>query len=132
MRRATLGLLLLVLLDLSSAQAQNDSSATLALGRRYTQLFYSDSLDPIWTAMTPDMQKVLGKEAGLEAFRTQVTEQIGSETKVIREKLTDTLGVRLYTRVASFERSTAAITVQWTFDSASRVSGFFIQPAREE
>ena len=73
----TLGLLLLLSLDLSYAEAQSDSAATLVLGRRYTQLFYADSLDPIWAAMTPEMQKVLGKEAGLEAFRTQVTEEIG-------------------------------------------------------
>src|SRR4029450_2021496 len=132
MRRiATLGLLLLLSLDLSYAEAQSDSAATVALGRRYTQLFYADSLDPIWAAMTPEMQKVLGKEAGLEAFRAQVTEEIGPEVSVIREKLTDTLGVRLYSRVAAFERSTASFTVQWTFDSASRVAGFFIRPARE-
>ena len=128
----TLGLLLLLSLDLRYAEAQSDSAATLVLGRRYTQLFYADSLDPIWAAMTPEMQKVLGKEAGLEAFRTQVTEEIGPEVKVIREKLTDTLGVRLYTRIAVFERSTASFTVQWSFDSASRVAGFFIRPAREE
>ena len=133
MRRAsTLGLLLLVLLDRSSAWGQSDTAGTLALGRRYTQLFYADSLDPIWAAMTPEMQKVLGKQTGLEAFRTQVNNEIGPETKVIRETLSDTLGVRLYTRVASFERSTASFTVQWTFDSASRVAGFFIRPAREE
>jgi len=85
----TLGLLLLLSLDLRYAEAQSDSAATLVLGRRYTQLFYADSLDPIWAAMTPEMQKVLGKEAGLEAFRTQVTEEIGPEVKVIREKLTE-------------------------------------------
>ena len=55
----TLALLLLLSLDLRYAQAQGDSATTLVLGRRYTQLFYADSLDPIWAAMTPEMHRVL-------------------------------------------------------------------------
>lgn len=123
---------LIAVLTVTPVHAQIDSAATLALGRRYTGLFYADSLVPIWNAMTPEMQQGLGQQSNLGSFREQVVSQLGAETSVTRETLTDTLGVRLYSRVAAFEKGSTPFNVQWTFDRDDRIAGFFIRPAREE
>jgi murein DD-endopeptidase MepM/ murein hydrolase activator NlpD len=115
----------------TSAHAQADSSAALALGRRLTAQFYADSLDPIWGVMTAEMRQALGTQAGLQAFRQQVNDQIGAETRVVKEQVIDTLGVTLYARTASFAKSASLFLVQWTLTPGGGISGFFIRPAQE-
>ena len=78
--------------------------------------------------MTNEMQGALGSEAALSGFRDQIDQQIGGETSVINEDVTQSGDVQVYTRTAKFEKLEQLITVVWSMDDNDKIAGFFVRP----
>jgi hypothetical protein len=118
---------LLVLLPDVPVSAQQPDSVTLERGRQFATAFMEGRLDTVFGAFTVAMREAIG-ERELADFREQVIAQLGSETEVLDESVTQSGGMRVYQRIARFEKTEARISVTWAFDSDGRVAGFTIRP----
>src|SRR5690606_33106276 len=76
------------------------------------------------------MTEALGGEEGLKAFGAQLEAQLGSETEVHDEQVSEVQGHQVYQRTASFEKFGGRVVIVWSFNSEGKVAGFFVQPAQ--
>lgn len=112
---------------IGAAQAQFNG---MEEGRARAEAFLAGRLDAIWQSMTPELQRKLGSEANLAAFRDQVRSEMGEEQEIRDEKiLTTTQGVTTYRRVADWSDAPKPVLMEWSFDLSGRIAGFFIRPA---
>ncbi len=101
----------------------------LAWGRELTSLFYNGTTAPIWARMTDEMKKGLKSEETLATLKQQMEAQLGSESKVVDEKVIRSGGYQVYLRTAAFPKWDKPINIIWSLDSEGHVAGFFIKPA---
>lgn len=118
------------LLVVLAAPLHAQDSATLEIGRRYTQRFYDGRDAELWTLFLPQLRKVLGgQEAKLREFRASTMNALGDEAAVVRERTARQAGLRVYTRTARFERTGTAFDVVWGIDPAGRIGTFLVRPS---
>ncbi len=98
-------------------------------GRMYAQWFYAGKTAEMWAKMSPQMQHALGDEAKLKAFRDRVENQLGAETKVLEETMTASGGLRIYRRLASFEKTKGSFEMQFALDAHGTIGGFYVKRA---
>lgn len=99
-------------------------------GRTLTQLFYDGEFEQVAAEFDEQMSSAIGGAEGLSVFHTQLQAQLGSETEVVEERLTDVGVHQMYERIARFENFPGNTAVIWVFDSAAKVSGFQVRPAQ--
>lgn len=121
-------LLFLLLWSAGPTHAQQADSALIERGRALTEAFYAEDFAPIVSAFTEQARDAIGGREGLAGFRGQLLSQLGAESTVIGEEVTDQSGYRVYARRARFAAVPDVVVVQWAFDSESRVAGFSIRP----
>ncbi len=121
----------------ASAQAPQPESepgsdpAALEPGRAATERFFAGETAALWSAMNEEMRSALGSEQALAAFRTQVGAQLGEEREILSEDVSDAGGYATYRRMARFEKVEAPVVVQFSFDAAGKIAGFFVRPVPE-
>ena len=106
-----------------------DEKTAMDDSRMYAQWFYGGKTPELWAKMSPQMQQALGDEAKLKAFREQVRDQMGAETKVLEETVTASGGLRIYRRVATFEKAPGNFEMQFALDGKGTIAGFYVKPA---
>lgn len=113
-----------------SAAAPSDAQAGSAMeqGRALTSRFYAKELNALWPQLSTEVQTKLGGQDKFVAFREQVEQELGSETKVLDEAVANTPPYRIYMRTASFSKSQQPIIVQWALTTEGQVAGFYIKP----
>jgi hypothetical protein len=99
-------------------------------GRKLTSTFYSGDTASVWSMMTPEMRSALGSEQNFAGFRQKVEGDLGTETKVLDEKVTAQPPYQIYLRTVSFSKVPNPVFVQWALDASGNVAGFFIRPAK--
>jgi len=99
-------------------------------GREFTRQFYDRQLDSLWSQMNEQMIQALRTVDDFARFRQVVDEQLGSEIGVLEEVTTETSGIKVYLRKASFSKVGKPVRIQWAIDSEGKITGFFVQPAR--
>jgi hypothetical protein len=109
------------------AGAADAQSKALAWGRELTSLFYKGDTAPIWARMTDEMKKGLKGEDTLGSLKQQMDAQLGSESKIVDEKVIQSGGYQVYLRTAAFPKWEKPINVIWSLDSDGRIAGFFIK-----
>lgn len=102
----------------------------LAIGRRWTQLFFDRSLTELRQDFTPAMGHAMQLES-LSIFYEQVRTQLGAERKRIGEEVTERDSLQVYRRVAYFDNHAGPIEVVWTIDAQGKAAGFFVRPPQE-
>jgi hypothetical protein len=112
----------------AESAAATQPASPLERGRALTARFYERKTAELWPQLGPKMREVLGTEQKFAAFRHQVDAELGAETKVIDETVSDTPPYRVYIRTASFSKTPQPVIVQWAFDEGGTVAGFIIQP----
>jgi len=115
----------------SAANANPEESKVLAEGRQLTSLFYKGETASIWVQMTEEMKKGLGSEQALKTASEQLAVQLGSETKVVDEKIASSQGFLVYMRTVSFSKWHKPMNITWTLDSQSHIAGFYIKPVEQ-
>jgi murein DD-endopeptidase MepM/ murein hydrolase activator NlpD len=114
----------------SAADAQvPDPKAT---GRQYTAWFYAGETEKIWQRFSPEMKGSIGSAEKLAEFRRQVMEQVGTEEKVLAEKVAPSGQFQVYLRTVKLSGSATPVDVQWTLQADGGVAGFFIRPKQQE
>ncbi|HZM00271.1 MAG TPA: M23 family metallopeptidase, partial [Planctomycetota bacterium] len=73
-----------------------------------------------------------GSVQGLAAFREQTRSQLGAETAVVEESAEVQGQMRLYRRVARYEKFGGPIETVFGFDAEDRISTFFVRPVATE
>ena len=115
----------------SAANANPEESKVLAEGRKLTSLFYKGETASLWVQMTEEMKKGLTSEEALKIASEQLAAQLGSETKVVDEKIASSEGFLVYMRTVSFSKWHKPMTITWTLDSQRHIAGFFIKPVEQ-
>lgn len=105
--------------------------ATLDMGRERSDAFLAGDLEPIWDAMTPQMQEALGSLEDFSAFHGQIGTELGEETAILEEDATAMGDFSVYTRIGEWSLIDSPIVMQWSFDPEGMIGGFFIQPQPE-
>ena len=108
------------------AGAQTDSATTW--GRRYTELFWDDSLSVISSHFTPPMHAAMDS-AKFAAVREQIRAQLGRKQYVLNEAESRRAPYTIYDQMVIVETINQPIIVRWTFDSAGGIAGFFVRPS---
>lgn len=104
------------------------SSSVLEQGRVLTARFYERKTAELWPRLSPQAQSAFGSEDKFEAFRSQLDAEIGSETKVLDETISNAPPYRIYLRTASFSKSEQPVIVQWALEADGKVASFFVKP----
>ena len=115
----------------SAANANPEESKILAEGRELTSLFYKGETASIWVQMTEEMKKGLKSEEALKTASEQLAVQLGSETKVVDEKIVSSQGFLVYMRIVSFSKWHKPMNITWTLDSQNHIAGFYIKPVEQ-
>jgi hypothetical protein len=121
-----IALITLIFAAMAGAAAGAD---TQGAGREKSETFLRGDIAAIWQAMTPQMQRALGSEAGLTEFRSSLERDFGSEVDVVREEVQPGGdGTDLYRRTSKWSALDAPILMQWAFDASGKIAGFLVQP----
>ncbi len=101
-------------------------------GQEMTRLLFEGNDEEIWRRFSPKMKAAMKSMATWAQTRQSVVEQLGAETEVLREDSVNNVAVRLYWRLARFEKVPVPIHVMWTFESDESVGGFSVKPEQKE
>jgi hypothetical protein len=115
--RFALCILISTLIVFLAVGCKEDVSAGIN-GRLYTQWFYKDKLDLLWDHFTDDEKLVYQDIDTLAASREEFINEFGKETGVVSERVISVDQMRLYERVATFDKSGDPVMLQWTLDSS--------------
>jgi hypothetical protein len=106
------------------------AKAVIAQGQEVTALFFQGKIAELWERMSAEMQSALGSPEKFAASHTQAEEKLGTETKLLGEKVAETPPYRVYARTASFSKTGSPVILQWAFDADGKIAGFFIRPGQ--
>ena len=98
----------------------------LQKGRDFTNLFYERKSNEIWAALSPQMRNLFGEADAILGFYLQIKAQDGPESTVLEEHVRVQEDLVEYERIAVFQKVSAPMIVQWTFDRAGVVVGFVV------
>jgi hypothetical protein len=106
-----------------------DSARYLNLGRTYVRMMLSGKPDSLAAALDPAALERIG---GIEAIARQqagMAERIGSQTKVIEDKLTRRNGALQYWQSGEFSAFDAEpVVIRVVFNEQARIVGLGINP----
>lgn len=126
--KLSLAVLALALAAAPLAAQQQPDSATLTLGRQYTQWFFAGEDQKLWEKFGADMRQAMGAVANIPGFRDQVATQLGEETEVTEETTTEAQGYKVYLRTSRYSKFDGPIVTQWAIAADGTIGGFFIRP----
>lgn len=110
----------------------HDNEAVLKLGRACASDFRTGKTAALWERMTEKMQQALGSAAALEQFQQKTMASLGDETTLMHEHDMRKQDFRVYSRVASYSKTSAQIELVCTFDNHDHIAGFYIKPAQAQ
>ncbi|GAB3256983.1 M23 family metallopeptidase [Chitinimonas naiadis] len=121
--------LTVAMLGSTPAWADAKTDATLAEGRKASELFLQRNTARLWAQMTPDMQAALQSAAGLAQFRASIDNQLGTEQTILTETTSEQAGARIYLRTSRWSKAPMPIAMQWAFNTNNQIAGFYVRPA---
>lgn len=99
-------------------------------GRDLTQKLFAGDMAAVAAELDEQMTQALGGEEGLKTFGAQLEAQLGAESAVKDEQVSEVQGHTVYQRTSSFEKIGGNVVVVWSFNSEGKVAGLFVQPAQ--
>ncbi|WP_457938246.1 M23 family metallopeptidase [Mesorhizobium sp. 10J20-29] len=116
--------LLAVLLLSSGLRAEERVEAA---GRERSQAFLAGEFETIWRDMTAEMQGALGNVEALAELRERLAAGWGSEAEVVAEETSRKGGYGIYLRTSRWSATDQPVEMQWAFDDAMAIAGFFVR-----
>ncbi len=110
-----------LILSVGSVAFADSALDSLERGRELTQLFLDGDLVPVHDAFSAEMVEAIGDVAELQSFRDQVLTQLGEETLVLDESITED-------PTARFSLFQGPVIIQWALDDDGTVIGFYVAP----
>ena len=106
---------------------QRDSNP-LQQGRLYTAWLYGSQYQKLWDRFSPDMQQTFGSVADLANFAGRAISRLGTEKRVVDERVDVTQPFPVYSRAASFDNSRHRMLIEWTLAKNGDVTGLVVRP----
>jgi hypothetical protein len=107
------------------------NEAVISLGRTLSADFWAGRLEPVWSRMSPVMQKALdGNIAGLAAVREKLLVVASGPGELVAENVKEVAGNVVYLRVFRVTRGaeTLLFQEQWAIQDGRTVTGFYVRP----
>lgn len=113
----------------SAAPAVNWSDTQWILyGRQVAEWFFAGQTDSVLAHSSPDVLDRMGGANGLLEARDQLLSRVGSETKVISDKMTKRKGNPQYWRESDYENGPEPIVLRFVFNAQAQVIGIGMGP----
>jgi hypothetical protein len=108
------------------AGAQSDSVRTW--GRRYTDWFFTDHLNDLYTHFAASIHDA-ADSAKLVALRQRVAEELGQRQYVVSETITSRTPYTLYDQTITVEKIAQSVIVRFGVDDAGHIGSFVVLPS---
>lgn len=116
----------ILILNARTTAQNKEAGDPTELGRLYTTWFYGGDIERLGPHFAPEFIRQVGGLDALRAFHREIVTELGTETKLIDERVEERDGLRAYVRSVEYERAQAPFVVLWAFDEKDRVVGFMI------
>jgi hypothetical protein len=100
-------------------------------GRMYTAWLYGNEYNKLWERFSPEMQQTFGSVGELASFAGRAVRRLGTERGKVDERVEEADPYRVYTRSASFNKSTHRMLIEWSLAKDGAVTGLVVRPAVE-
>ena len=115
--------------DTAAAAAVNWTDTQWILyGRQITEWFFNGQADSVLAHSSPDARERSGGANGLLEARDQLLARVGSETKVISDKMTKRKGNTQYWRESEYENASEPIVLRFVFNAQAQIIGIGVGP----
>jgi hypothetical protein len=98
-------------------------------GRMYTAWLYGNEYNKLWERFSPEMQQTFGSVGELASFASRAIRRLGSERGKVDESVEEADLYRVYTRRASFNKSSHLMLIEWSLAKDGAVTGLVVRPA---
>lgn len=113
----------------STAPAVNwNDTQWILYGRQIVEWFFAGQTDSILAHSSPDVLDRMGGAKGLLEARDELLARVGSETKVISDKMTKRKGNPQYWRESDYENGPEPIVLRFVFNAQAQVIGIGMGP----
>lgn len=110
-------------------QSDQPDSDLMQQGRMYTAWLYGNEYTKLWERFSPEMQQTFGSVSELASFGSRAIRRLGTERGKVDERVQDADPYRVYTRSASFNKSTHRMLIEWSVAKDGAVTGLVVRPA---
>ena len=97
-------------------------------GRQVAEWFFSGQTDSVLAHSAPDVLDRMGGANGLLEARDELLARVGSETKVISDKMTKRKGNTQYWRESDYENGPEPIVLRFVFNAQAQIIGIGMGP----
>jgi hypothetical protein len=101
----------------------------LQQGRMYTAWLYGSEYNKLWDRFSPEMRQTFGSVGDLASFASRAVRRLGTESGKVAESVEHADPYRVYTRSASFNKSSHRMLIEWSLARDGAVTGFVVRPA---
>jgi hypothetical protein len=112
-----------------TAPSDRHENVLLQQGRMYTAWLYGNEYSKLWNRFSPEMQQTFGSVADLASFASRAVRRLGTESGNVDESVEDADPYRVYSRQASFNKSTHRMLIEWSLAKDGAVTGLVVRPA---
>jgi hypothetical protein len=110
-------------------QRDRSDSESLQQGRMYTTWLYGSEYNKLWDRFSPDMRQTFGSVGDLASFAGRALKSLGTERRVVDERVEQADPYRVYTRNASFNKALHPMLIEWSLAKDGAVTGLVVRPA---
>jgi hypothetical protein len=122
--------LVIALMALGCApRRERPESESMRQGRMYTAWLYGNQYSKLWQRFSPEMQQTFGSVGELASFASRAVRRLGAESGKVDEKVEEADPYRVYTRSASFNKSSHRMLIEWSLAKDGAVTGLVVRPA---
>lgn len=115
-----------------SGSGNQAGSQLLDEGRTYTAWLYGSEYEKLWERFSPEMRQTFGSVADLAEFASRAVNQLGGERGTVAETVNEAEPYTVYSRSASFEKSSQRMLIEWSLADDGAVTGLVVRPVLEE
>ena len=111
-----------------SPQGSRPDTESMRQGRMYTAWLYGNEYNKLWERFSPEMQQTFGSVGELASFASRAVRRLGAESGKVDERVEEADPYRVYTRSASFNKSTHRMLIEWSLAKDGAVTGLVVRP----
>ena len=111
-----------------ASQQKRPDSELLQQGRMYTAWLYGNEYNKLWERFSPEMQQTFGSVGELASFAGRAVRRLGAERGKVDERVEQADPYLVYTRSASFNKSSHRMLIEWSLAKDGAVTGLVVRP----
>ena len=123
---------LLIVILACSGSGNQAGSELLDEGRTYTAWLYGSEYEKLWERFSPEMRQTFGSVADLAEFASRAVNQLGVEQGTVDETVNEAEPYTVYSRSASFQKSSQRMLIEWSLAEDGAVTGLVVRPVMDE